>query len=67
MIYIYSPHTLARCSGDQNLRDRHVLHRHSGDASRMGCQAGMLLHQHVGDGAAHSNGREQLAQCFCMG
>ena len=24
---IYSPHTDRRCSGDQNFRDRHVLHR----------------------------------------
>jgi hypothetical protein len=62
----YTPHTLFRWSGDQNFRDRHVLHRQSGDDSRIGCQAGMLLHQHSGDGAAHSSGSEQLAHCFSM-
>ena len=30
----------------------------------IGCQAGMRLHQHAGDGAADSNGTEQLAQCL---
>jgi hypothetical protein len=27
----------------------------------------MLLHQHSGDGAAHSSGKEQLAQRFFIG
>ena len=67
MIAGYSLHTVRRCSGNQNLRDRHVLHRQSEDASRAGCQAGMLLHQHSGEGAAHSNGTEQLAQCVSIG
>jgi hypothetical protein len=31
---------------------------------RTGCQAGTWRHQHSGDGAAHSKGREQLAQLF---
>ena len=66
MISIYSPHTGRRCSGDQNFSDRHSLHRQSEDASRIGCQAGMLLHQHSGDGAAHSTGKAQLAQRFSI-
>ena len=66
MISIYSPHTVRRCAGDQNFRDRHILQRQPDEASRIDCQAGMLLHQHSGDGAAHSNGTAQLAQRFSM-
>jgi hypothetical protein len=67
MIARYSPHTVRRCSGDQNFSDRHSLHRQSEDASRIGCQAGMLLHQQSGEGTAHSNGPAQLAQRFSTG
>jgi hypothetical protein len=66
MIARYSPHTVRRCSGDQNFRDRHILQRQPDEASRIGCQAGMLLHQHSDAGAAHSNGTAQLAQRFSM-
>jgi hypothetical protein len=67
MIAIYSPHTVRRCSGDQNFRDRHILQRQPDEVSRIGCQAGMRVHQHSGDGAAHSTGTAQLAQRFSMG
>ena len=67
MIARYSPHTVRRWSGDQNCRDRQVLHRQSGAVSRIGCEVGMLLHQHSGAGASHTNGSEQLAQCFFIG
>jgi hypothetical protein len=64
----YSRQIVCSSSGDQNLiRDRHSLHRQSDDASRAGCQAGMLLHQHSGEEAAHSNGKEQWEQCFSIG
>jgi hypothetical protein len=63
----YRRQIVCSCSGDQNLsRDRQVLHRQSGALSRIGCQAGMLLHQHSGDGAAHSNGTAQWVQCFSI-
>lgn len=39
----YRRQIVCSCSGDQNLsRDRHVLHRQSEEASRIGCHAGML-------------------------
>ncbi len=67
----YSCQIVCSCSGDQNLsRDRHVLHRQPPycfvACVRTGCQAGTRRHQHAGDGAAHSNGREQFAHCFFM-
>ena len=69
MIGAYSPHTVRRCSGDQNFRDRHVLHRQPEYCSmaRIGRHAGTCRHQHSGDGAAHSNGKAQLAQRFSIG
>ena len=67
MIASYSPHTVRRCSGDQNFGDRHILQRQPDAVSRAGCQAGLFLHQHSGDGAAHSNGKAQFEQCFSMG
>ena len=64
MIASYSPHTVRSCSEDQNFMDRHVLHRQSEYVSRTGCHAGTRVHQHSGAGAAHSNGKVQLAQRF---
>jgi hypothetical protein len=69
---IYSRQIVCSSSRDQNLsRDRHVLHRQPAYRAvacvRTGCHAGTWRHQHSGEGAAHSNGREQLAQCFFMG
>ena len=50
---------------------RHVLHRQPAycfvAVVRTDCQAGTWRHQHSGDGAAHSNGEEQLAQCCSIG
>jgi hypothetical protein len=68
----YSRQIVCSCSGDQNLsRDRHVLQRQPAYRFvvfvRTGCHAGTCRHQHAGDGAAHSNGREQLAHRFSMG
>jgi hypothetical protein len=55
---IYSRQIVCSCSEDQNLsRAKHVLHRQSGEDSRIGCQAGMLLHQLAGDGAAQSKAK----------
>jgi hypothetical protein len=52
-------------------RDRQVLHRQPPYCSvacvRTGCQAGTVLHQHSGEWAAQSNGREQLAHFVFMG
>jgi hypothetical protein len=52
-------------------RDRHILHRQSEycfpASVQMGCHAGICRHQHSGDGAEHSNGREQLAHRCSMG
>ena len=67
MIASYSPHTVRRCSGDQNFRDRHILQRQPDEVSRIGCQAGMRVHQHSDAESAHSNGTAQLAQRFSMG
>jgi L-cystine uptake protein TcyP (sodium:dicarboxylate symporter family) len=67
MISIYSPHTVRRCSGDQNFRDRHILQRQPDEVSRIGCQAGMRVHQHSDQESAHSNGTTQWAQRFSMG
>ena len=67
MIAIYSPHTVRNCSGDQNFKERHVLHRQSECVSQTGCHAGTRAHQHSGAGVAHSNGTAQLAQCFSIG
>ena len=64
MIGSYSPHTVRRCSGDQNFRDSYILQRQPDEVSRIGCQAGMRVHQHSGYGAAHSTGTAQLAQRF---
>jgi hypothetical protein len=66
MTSIYSPHTVRRCPGDQNFRDRHILQRQPDEVSRIGCQARMLLHQHSGDGTPHANGTAQLAQCVSI-
>ena len=67
MIVIYSPHTVRRCSGAQNFKERHVLHRQSEYVWRTGCHAGTCMHQHSGAGAAHANDNAQLAQCFSIG
>ena len=69
---IYSRQIVCNCSGDQSLsRDRHVLHRQPAYCSvacvRTGCHSGTCRHQHSGEGAAHLNGTEQLAQSFTMG
>ena len=65
---IYSRHIVCSCAGDQNLsRDKQVLHRQSGEDLRIGCQAGMLVHQHSGAEAPHSNGNEQFAHRLSMG
>ncbi len=63
----YSRQIVCSCSGDQNVsRDRQVLHRQPGEDSRIDFQAGTVLHQQSGEGAAHSTGREQLEQCFLI-
>jgi len=69
---IYSRQIVCSSSGDQNLRsDRHVLQRQPPycfvACVRTGCQAGTWRHQHAREGAAQSNGREQLAHCVFMG
>lgn len=62
-----APHTPCRWSGDQNCSDKQSLHRQSGEDSRIGRQAGMVLHQHSADGAAQSTGKEQLMHPFFHG
>jgi hypothetical protein len=69
---IYSRQIVCSSSGDQNLsRDRHILHRQPAYCSvafvRTGCHTGTWRHQHSGDGAAHSSGKEQLAHCISKG
>ncbi len=63
---------LASCSGEKNLNKvRHVLHTQSAccsiDEARTPCHAATRLHQQSGAGAAHSNGKAQLAQRFSIG
>ncbi len=68
MMASYSRQIVCSCSENQSLsRDRHVLHRQPEDVLRIGCHAGTCKHQYSGDGAAHSTGREQLAQRFSTG
>ena len=57
------------CSGVENILEEHVLQTQPAycvrACSQMGWNGLIVLHQHSGDGARHSNGKPHLAQCFC--